>query len=301
MASKEYREPCMKKTMNWRIIGLFAFITFCWGLGWPASKIGLTYLSPLWYTSIRMLVGTFTMMLVVIGSGKFSLPRWNDCPLIITIGLLQISIYILLANIGLQYLPAGRSSLLGYTTPLFVMPIAIWIFKEESTPLKWIGFILGVSGLLLLLNPWEINWLDFNVMFGSLMLLLAAFCWGISMLCARYMEWRKSPLELVPWQLLIGTLPILLWALIKEPHPSIMWNTPLFLSIIYTGALVTGLSYWSGVVINKELPTIIASLGFLAVPVFSLIISAIFLHESINISTAIAMAMIFLGLICVCV
>lgn len=287
------------RSINYRIIGLFVFIILSWGLAWPVNKIGLLYMSPLWYTATRLIVGTITMMIFVIAIRKFSLPRPKDYPLIAIIGLLQISIYILLANIGLAYLPAGRASLLAYTTPLWVMPAATFFFKEKAGWLRWLGFCLGIAGLLMLLNPREINWSDVHVLFGSAMLLLASLCWAISMLCARYMHWTKSPLELIPWQLLIGTLPILIFACIKEPAATVTWNMPLLLSLVYTGILVTGLSYWSGVVINKELPTIIVSLGFLLVPVFSLTISALFMHEVITLTMAAAMIFILLGLVCV--
>ena len=286
-------------SINYRIIGLFGFIILCWGTAWPINKIGLQYLSPLWYTAFRLIVGTATMTALVIGVKKFALPQRKDLPLIAIIGLLQISIYILLTNVGLAYLPAGRSSLIAYTTPLWVMPAATLFFNEESGWLKWIGFLLGIGGLLALLSPWEINWANKNVLFGAGMLLLASLCWAISMLCARYMQWNKSPLELIPWQLLIGTIPIVLFAWVKEPSITIHWNLPLILSLVYTGFLVTGVSYWSGVVINRELPTIVVSLGFLIVPVFSLAISAYFLHEQITLSTAVAMISIILGLMCV--
>ena len=289
----------MERTVNLRIIFIFAFVIFSWGLGWPANKVGLAYMSPLWYTATRMIVGTVTMMSVVIAVNKFSLPKRNDYPLIIIIGLLQISLYMLLANVGLSYLPAGRSSLLAYTTPLWVLPIAILFFKEEAGWLRWLGFALGISGLILLLSPWEMNWSDRNTLFGTAMLLLASLSWAISILCARYMHWTKSPLELIPWQLLVGTIPVVIFAWIKEPAIIVEWNMPLILSLVYTGILVTGLSYWSGVIVNKELPTIVVSIGFLAVPAVSLLLSSYFLHEAVSLSTATSVGLILLGLICV--
>jgi drug/metabolite transporter (DMT)-like permease len=99
------------KNFNYRMFALFLFIVFSWGLAWPVNKIGLDYMSPLWYTSARLVVGTIAMFLVVIAAKKFSMPRMSEVPLILTIGLFQIGVYILLTNIGLEYLPAGRSSL----------------------------------------------------------------------------------------------------------------------------------------------------------------------------------------------
>ena len=289
----------LTQKFNLRIVSLFLFIILTWGMAWPINKIGLNYMSPLWYTATRLVIGTLTMMTFIVVVRKFTWPKRQDLPLIAIIGLLQISIYILLVNIGLAYLPAGRSSLLAYTTPLWIMPAATLFFNEKTGPLKWFGFLSAISGLLLLISPWEMNWADSRILFGTSMLLLASLCWAISMLCARYMNWTKSPLELIPWQLLIGTLPILLFALIKEPIITVDWNPLLILSLIYTGILVTGLSYWGGLVINKELPTIIVSLGFLTVPVFSLLLSYFFLHEVINFSTATAIGLILIGLVCV--
>lgn len=287
--------------INFRIFALFVFIVFSWGIAWPINKLGLQFMSPVWYTAFRLVVGTGTMMAFVIAIKKFTWPSWRDIPLILIIGILQISLYILLANLGLSYLPAGRSSLLAYTTPLWIMPAAIFLFNEEAGLLRWLGFFLGVSGLLVLLSPWEMDWTNRDVLFGSAMLLLASLSWAISILCVRYLHWNKTPLELIPWQLLVGTIPVLIFAWIKEPVFVVEWNTPLILSLAYTGFLVTGLSYWSGVVVNKELPTIVVSLGFLAVPVFSLIVSAIFLQEAITASTIAAMALIISGLVCVAV
>lgn len=289
----------MARMPNYRILGLFLFIIFSWGLSWPITKIGLSYVSPIWYTAYRLIIGTTTMMLFVGIIGKLSLPKTQDWPIILVIGLLDISFYILLANMGLSYLPAGHSSLLAYTTPLWIMPIATLFFKEPGGWQRWLGFGLGTSGLIILMSPWELDWSNHNVLFGSMMLLLASLCWAVSMLCVRYMRWTKPPLELIPWQLLVGTLPILFFAIIKEPIIVPTWNSALVFSLIYSGAIVTGISYWSGVVINQALPTTVLSIGFLLVPVFSLAISASFMHEVIQTPTMIAMGLILLGLVCV--
>jgi drug/metabolite transporter (DMT)-like permease len=284
---------------NLRILSLFAFIVLSFGLGWPVSKIGLNYMSPAWYTTVRLLIAGSTMMMVVIAVGKFSWPKREDIPLILIIGLLQISIYILLASTGLAFLPAGRSSLLAYTTPLWIMPAVTFFFNEKAGILRWAGFFMGISGLIMLMSPWEVNWSDSRALIGAGILLLASLCWAISMLCARYMQWSKSPLELIPWQLLIGMIPILGYAFIKEPLTTVTWNTPLVLSLAYTGVLVTGLAYWACIIITRELPTIIVSLGFLMVPVVSLIISCFYMNEHVTITMLAAMALIIAGVGCV--
>jgi drug/metabolite transporter (DMT)-like permease len=283
-------------TSNLRILCLFVFIVLTWGLAWPINKIGLQYMSPLWYTTTRLLIGACAMLGIVVATNNFMLPERKDIPLILIIGLLQISIYILLTNIGLAYLPAGRSSLIAYTTPLWIMPVATLFFKEEAGLLKWLGFFLAIVGLVILMDPWQLHWTDRNILLGTGALLLASLCWAISIICVRYMEWNKSPLQLMPWQLLTGAIPLLFYALMKEPNMQVTWNAPLFLSLIYTGVLVTGISYWCAIIVNKALPAIVLSLGFLIVPVFSFAVSAIYLKETINTPTILAMTLIIVGL-----
>jgi drug/metabolite transporter (DMT)-like permease len=83
------------KTSNLRILFLFVFIVVTWGLAWPVNKIGLQYMSPLWYTTTRLLIGACAMLGIVVATNNFMLPERKDIPLILIIGLLQISIYIL--------------------------------------------------------------------------------------------------------------------------------------------------------------------------------------------------------------
>lgn len=287
------------KNKNFRLLALFILIIISWGLAWPAAKVGLDYMSPLWYTVARLVIGTVAMTSIVIGIGKFSWPTTKDIPLLIVIGVLQLGIFLWLTNIGLAYIPAGRSSLLTYTTPLWVIPIATFFFKERSTKLQWLGFWLGVLGLLVLLSPWEMEWADPDTVFGVVILLLASLIWSISMLGTRYLTWTKTPLELIPWQLLIAAVPMLIYAFIQEPEMQVVWSSSLLWSLAYTGILVTGFSYWGGVIINKELPTTIVSIGFLAVPVLSLLVSSVYMHEAISLTTTSAIGLILLGLVCI--
>lgn len=285
------------KKVNYRILGLFVFIILTSGLAWPVNKVGLHYMSPLWYTSSRLVIASIAMLSLVIYLKRFSFPRFRDLPLILIIGILQIGGFIYLTNLGLSYLPAGHSALLAYTTPLWIMPLATLLFKEKSGLYKWLGFCLSISGLILLMNLWDLNFSNPHVLFGCGALLLASFSWAISMLCVRYMKWTKSPLELIPWQLLVAAIPMMAYAWVNEPVSQIVWNRELILSLAYTGVVVTGLSYWCGVIVNKELPTILLSLGFLVVPVFSLLTSSFFLNEKINLPSMAAIGLIFLGLV----
>ncbi len=277
----------------------FLLLILAWGFNWPVSKIALQYMPPLWFSAGRLGIGTVAMLSIVILLRKFIWPTKQDIKIILVIGLLQIGLFMSLVNIGLYHVAAGRSSILVYTTPLWVVPISVFFFHETASWIKWLGFIFGMTGIAVLFNPFAINWSNHEILLGNGALLLAALSWAISMLCARYMRWSHPPLQLIFWQLLIGALPVIFLAILKQPHPHIIWNHSLIWALLYGGIIATAFGYWGGVVISKELPPITSSLSLLGVPVCGVISSALFLKEPITFSLMLAILFILLGILCV--
>ena len=48
----------------------------------------------------------------------------RDIPIVLSVGLFQMTFFFVLTNMGLGYLPAGRSAVLAYTTALWLAPLA---------------------------------------------------------------------------------------------------------------------------------------------------------------------------------
>lgn len=289
----------MHQNTSSKIYFVFLAIILIWGFSWPMNKIGIQYMHPIWFAALRLIIGTLSMFILVGMLGKLFLPTRKDMSIILTIGLLQMGLFTTLINLGLNYVDAGRSAILTYTTPLWVMPLAILFFNEKASYLKWLGFILGMAGVIVLFNPWSIDWSRHDVLMGNGMLLLAALSLAISMICARNIRWTRSPLELLPWQLLVGTIPVSLLAAYSQPHPIIEWNDMSIVTLAYTGFLGTAMGNWAATVVSKGLPSITVSLGFLGVPISGLLFSTLILDEAITSSIQIALIFIPTGIICV--
>lgn len=267
-----------------------------WGLTWPVSKVGLAYMPPIWFAAYRLLIGMACLFIVVLFAGKLVMPTRRDLPIIFTMGVIQMALFMSLITTGLHYVSAGRSVMLVYTTPIWVLPIAILFFHEKLTFYKAIGFLSGMVGIIILFSPWGIDWSSEDALVGNGLLLLSAFCWAVSILCARNMTWYRSPLELVPWQLLVGALLVLVVAYWQQPTAVIHWNHILIGSLLIAGVFGTAFGYWGTLVISKELPSITVSLAYLAVPVSGLAFSAWLLGEPITSVMVTAMLFILAGI-----
>src|SRR6516164_5208830 len=153
-------------------IALLAAIAVAWGTSWPVIKAILQDLSPM---GPRVLInGIWYAVLFAISAFRRSLvlPQRGDIPVVLNIGLLHMVAFTGLVTIGLQFVPAGRSVVLGYTTPLWVT-IGARLFLGETLALsRVIGLIVGLSGLLLLFDPSTFNWSNHDSVIGNALVLV---------------------------------------------------------------------------------------------------------------------------------
>src|SRR5262249_36106205 len=93
------------------------------------------------------IIGTAILFAISALRRRVVLPKSGDIPVVLNIALLHMVAFTGLVSIGLQFVPAGRSVVLGYTTPLWVTIGARLFLGETLTPSRIIGLIVGLSGL----------------------------------------------------------------------------------------------------------------------------------------------------------
>ncbi len=286
-----YSEPVALRSAVLMMLLLIAL----WGGNWPAMKTGLQFVPPMTFASARMVSAMVTMVLLAVLLGEMRLPQRRDWAFLASAGALQMGIYIALLTYGMQYVPAGRSSILAYTMSLWVVPGAILFLGERLTGWNGGGFLLSLVGVAVLFNPLTFDWANQLAIFGSGLILLGAAISAGVMLHIRGRQWSASPLALAPWQFLAASIvlvPLTLW---MEPDPDIVWNRELLFSLFYSGPLATALGLWIFVEISRALPAITASLGLLAVPVTGVLLSAVILGEPITATNTLGLTLIVGG------
>lgn len=291
----------MPKTsvQSFRFILFTLAVLVAWGLSWPIMKLALQHIPPVWLGALRMGIGTFVLFIALIISGRNIRLNRHDMFFLFVIGFLQMCIFTLLVNLGLMHVEAGRSAILVYTTPLWVTPMAVFIFKEPLYKLTALGLVVGLIGVWCLFNPLHFNWHDKTALYGNALLLLAAFVWACTIVYVRFSGYQRSVLEIMPWQMLLGTIFLTIAASLLEPYPHIHWSWSFVLEMSYIGPIATAFAFWGNIELNRRLPATNMSLILLAVPVIGLISSALVLGEVITMSMLLAMVFLLVGLGCV--
>lgn len=278
---------------------LLGFVIVIWGINWPVMKFGLQTLPPFSFAAVRIVLGAITLFAVLAVRGRVTWPKRQDFSVLISVGLGQIGAFLAFITLALQHVDAGRSAILSYTTPIWVVPAAVILLGERMGTRTVLGLILGFIGIAALFNPWEFDWSDRDTLIGNGYLLLAAFAWGATILHVKIHRWHSSALELAPWQLLVAAAPLTLLALIFERGQWPPLDHATMLILAFNGPISTAFAVWAWITVNRTLPAITSSLGSLGVPVVGLIASVIALGEPLDVASVAGLAFIIGGLVLV--
>ena len=288
----------MSDTLSRRMaILLFALVIFSWGITWPVTKAIVAVVPPLWSATIRSAIAGIALLALLLPRGALIVPKRGDWAVVVNIALLHMVAFAALVAVGLQFITAGRSVVLGYTAPLWVVPGARLFLGERITARRAVGVGIGVAGLALMFNPLAFDWSDSNAVLGNGLILLGALCWAVSILHVRAHAWISTPFQLVFWEVLLATVVLLALALwIEGPPPAIAWTAELVGLFLFASVFGVVVAYWAMAMVNRSLPAVTTSLGILATPVVGTLGSALALGEPIGITLLVAMALILGGI-----
>lgn len=277
-------------------VGLFLIVVLAWGVNWSVTKQLVQFVSPLWASAIRSWIALAGLFVILGLSNNLVIPERRDIPVVLSVALLHMTIFSVLVAAGVQFLPAGKAIVLGYTTPLWVAIAAPLLGKDTLTAPKLAGALLGLAGLAVILNPASIDWTNSNVLLGAGMVILAAISWAANIIYIRAHQWTASPLQLLIWQVLVATIVLTASATITDGLPHADWSWKPVLLFLYSGLVGTALAYWAMSMVNKSISALTTALGTTATPLVGIASAAILLGEAIDRSLLIAAALIVAGI-----
>jgi len=275
---------------------LLTIVVLAWGTNWPVTKLIVRDIPPLWSTALRSWIAAATLAPLLWARGSFIIPKRGDVPVVLSTALLHMVAFSSLIATGLQFVPAGRAIVLGYTTPIWVAVGARIFLSEHITKKRAAGIATGLAGLAVIFAPGSLAWSDRNTLLGSSLIILAAFCWAANIVYVRAHRWVSTPFQLVFWQVLLAAIVLSTAALLTEGTPPIDWSIQVSALLLYSGVVCTALAYWAMSAANRSLPAVTTSLGLLATPILGIVSAGIILNEPLEPSLLLAIALIIGGI-----
>ncbi|TMN21427.1 DMT family transporter [Lentibacillus cibarius] len=280
---------------KWMVWGLILLITIIWGYAWVLMKAALDFMGPLTFSTFRFGTGAVTLLLfvLVLKAGKPPRQMWKH---LFVVGMLQTAIVFSCVMYGMQFVNAGKSSVLLYSMPLWSSFLAVKVLGERITPGKIVGLVMGMLGLLTILG-WDIFFVqDPAVIFGELLIVAAAFSWAGSNTYYRLKLEGMTQLQVSAYQMLFGTIGILAATVVTE------WGEPVHLTsasvfyIFFTGVLASALCFTVWFVLLSTIDMVTATLSTLLVPVFGLFFGWLILGEKLTGSIITGSALVIAGI-----
>jgi len=281
---------------------LLIILSAIWGASFISVSIALESLSPLILVAIRIFIAAVCLTLIafIFGHGLPSLSSengtqiWLHC---LGMGLFSNVLPFSLLSWGQQYVSSGFAGISMAVVPLLVLPLSIFfIFDEKFSKQKFIGFILGFLGVVVLVEPNSIFTLTGDhTSLARIACLGASFCYAIGSIITR----RCPEVDLISFAaaaLILSSIIITPLALTIGQIPSHI-SVRSLVAISYLGLMPTAIATILLVRIIQTAGPAFYSQANYQVPVWSIIFGAVVLNESLPFHFFIAFSLILAGLL----
>jgi len=265
----------MNKNLTVKAFSALFLLTFMWGYNWVVMKEALAYAGVFQFIALRTVIGAACLFLFIFLMRKPF--RIKEIPTIILLGLLQTSGFTGLLMWALVEGGAGKTAVLTFTMPFWVMLLAWPLLGEKLKGLQWPAAILAAIGMMFILDPTHLGAHQFSM----LLAVLSGVSWALAVIVAKKLH-QKSPdldlLTLTAWQMLFGSVPIVIAAWLIDAPP-IQW-TPYFTgAVIYNAIFCNSLAWLLWLYALQRLQAGVATMSSLLTPVIGVVAAWIQLNE----------------------
>lgn len=279
----------------------FAWLTamvVLWGLSWPATKLALGTVPPLWLAASRFGSAAICLFIFCALRGRLVFPPVKDWSIVASIGLLQMTAFSGLGMIAMTHTDTSRAVLLAYTTPLWAVLMGWLLFKQVPTGKQLMALGVGMAGIGVICSPFEVDWTNPNILLGCAFLLVGAVCWSIVILHIRRHSWSASPLDLAPWQMLIATIPLSAFAYALEGSPTnIAFDRELIELLFFIGPVATSACFVISAEYGRRITAFAMSNFTLGVPLIGILSSIIILGNRITPPFALGLVLVVISML----
>src|SRR5215475_7576736 len=223
-----------------------AWLTLCvvWSSTWLAIKIGLRDLPPISFVGIRFLIAIIVLVAVSIGRTHL-LPRTrNDYVVLAVTGVLMFAVNYTLLFWAELHVSSGLAAVLQATIPIFGMMFAHWMLPDEPLRLaKLAGAIIALGGVTLICA----RLLGFDgplAFWGAVAVVVGAASAAFANVLVKARSMQLSPAMLAAWQMIFGTVPLLLLGFAVDGSPArFRWTVSAMFCLLYLAVIGSALTF----------------------------------------------------------
>ncbi|WP_428249455.1 DMT family transporter [Ferrovibrio sp.] len=267
----------LRPTLSAFSLLLLVLLTLFWGVNWPIMKLALAEMPVFTFRSFCLGGGALGLFAIALAMRMpLGIPKGYFVKLTL-ISLFNITFWNLLVLYGLSMLPAGRTTILAFTMPLWLVMMSALMLHESLTGWKLAGLGLGLCGLAVLVGG---EWQAMAASpIGVALVLAAAMSWAFGTVLIKYYMVPMASVPFVGWQMVLGGLPIIVLAPILESQQWHSYSAVAWGAAAYNAVICFVFCYWAWNHLVKVLPAPVSGLSTLMIPVVGVFSSMAMLGE----------------------
>jgi drug/metabolite transporter (DMT)-like permease len=261
-----------------RLWWVLASLTLAWGFNWTAMKVALSEVPPWTFRSLCLGLGAAVLFAALRAGGQRIVLPTGQWARLWLLALLNITSWNMLIAFGVGMIPSGRAAILGYTMPVWAVPLSVWLLGERVTRRKLLGLGLGLGGLALLLVE-SFAGLG-RAPLGSLLVAGAALSWALGTVLQKRFPVSLPVGPYTAWIMLLGGVPIFAGTLAFEDlHALRNVGVTAWIGTAYNVVIAFAFAHWAWIKIATSVPVSVFSISMLLIPVVGVVSGMLFLGE----------------------
>ena len=275
---------------------LLLLAAIIWGSAFVAQSVGMDYVGPFTFNSVRSLIGGFVLIpcIAFLNRGKQK-KKMNAtdkkrlliggicCGIVLTLGST-------LQQIGIMYTSVGKA---GFITAFYIIIVPILgLFLGKKCGLSiWISVLIALVGLYFLCITES-----FSIGKGDIYVFIGAIAFSIHILVIDHFTQFNDGVKMSCIQFFVCGI-ICFVPMILFEHPQVSTILQAWQPILYAGVLSCGVAYTLQIVGQKGMNPTIASLILSLESVTSVIAGFIILHQNLSQREMIGCGLMFVAIV----
>jgi drug/metabolite transporter (DMT)-like permease len=267
------------------------FLALLWGYNWVVMKVAMRYVGPMDFAAMRGVFGAALLFGLLALLGVSLKPK--HVVKTVFLGVFQTAGFVGLISWALNVGAAGKSAVLGYTMPFWVIVFGWPFLPDRLRGWQWPAAGLILVGLVLVLEFWNAG----GSLTSSLLALGAGISWAVSVVIFKQIpvHGRDDLLSVTAWQMVYGMIPLVIISFVVPERP-IMWSGYFVGALVYNAVGGMAIATFLWLYILQRLPATISGLNALTVPIVGVVAAWIQLGERPTPAEALGMGLILTGL-----
>lgn len=280
---------------------LLILATVFWGVTPSFMKVSLMEMDAFTFSTLRLFTALVVSGLLLVFSGTWKKVEKKDWLQFVIIGLFGFFVFQISFPVGVKYTSASISALIMATLPVNVVLINL-ILKSEKISFRTItGIILSIAGItVIILGTKGGISLEGTYTVGVILLILSEVGFAVYTIKSKFLISKYSLYQVMFLVILFSFVPFLFLSaknIINTSYYSISgiaWTGLIFTGIF--GTCIANILWYRGI---KQLGSTKTSIYANLPPVFGIIVSFIFLNETLTLLQVAGGIVIMAGVILV--